>query len=183
MPISPVARQCLFRAYQAIIKADNYEKQFNDVYNKFNPTQKGYYIERLLITLISLGILKEVNIHTISSGEKIEESQKTKLVFKNYTVINFHGYFAPPKQPDCEFGGNLLFVPIEYNYPGFDFVTYSSEYKTALFHQVTIMKNCHEHITNNDEKAKGSQYQKAGTLPRAMIVMSIDFCAPGIIIY
>jgi len=184
MPISPVARQFLFRAYQELIKVGHFEKQFNDVYFDFNQTQKGFYIEKLLITLISLGILKEVNIHTISLGEKIEESQKTKLGFKNYAVINFGGYFAPPKQPDdCQFGRNLLFVPKEYNYPGFDFFTYSSNDKTALFHQVAIMMNCHEHVDRNDKKVQGYQYQKAGTLTRAMEVISIDFCAPSTIIY
>ena len=122
------------------------EKQFTDAYLKLNQIEKGFYIERLVITVISLGILKEVAVHTIKPRCKIEESPKTKL------------------------------VPIACDYPGFDFFYYWFNSKTVLFHQVNKMKKCHQNIVN-DKKASSSCY-KAGTLPPAMRVMSIDFYIP-----
>ena len=176
MPISPVARKCLFDAYRQLIRVDHLEKQFNAFFNLFNPTQKGFYVEQLLITLISLGILKQVEVYTISPKSIIDDSPKTKLVFKDLTVINFGGYFAP-NDHTSQFNSNFLFVPTSYNYPGFDFFTFTPNPKAALFHQVTIMKDCHEHIASNDKKASGSSH-RAGTLPSAMRVSSIDFSHP-----
>jgi hypothetical protein len=176
MPISPVARQCLFDYYHNMIKVGHLQTQFNQFFKHghLNPTQKGFYLERLLITLISMGKLKEVDIYTIIPGN--DAWQKTKLVFKDLTVIDFGGYFAPLKETDSisQFGRNLLFAPTAYNYPGFDFFSYTPDPKAALFHQVTIMKECHLHVKSNDDKAKRND-TKAGTLPPAMRVSSIEF--------
>lgn len=174
MPICPAARICLYLAYAPLIEVGHFEKQFNSVYFDLNTAQQGFYIERLLITLINLGMLDQVEINTISANGNKEMSQKTILVLKNYTVINFGGYFAPPQQEIDKKEAKYLFVPTAYNYPGFDFFTYTENYKTALFFQVTIMKNCQNHVSSNDEKAN-SKSTKAGTLPAAMKVISIDF--------
>jgi len=154
------------------------------IQKKLNPTQKGFYVEQLLITLISLGILKQVEVYTVSPSSKIDDSPKTKLVFEDLTVINFGGYFSPSKQmdPNSQFGANLLFVPTAYNYPGFDFFSYTPNPKVALFHQVTIMMDCHKHVANNDKKASQSS-QKTGTLPPAMRVSLIDISDPSAILY
>lgn len=173
MPVSPVARKCLFEAYRELITVGHFETQFNSFFNLLNPTQKGFYVKQLLITLISLGILKQVEIYTISPQSKIDDSPKTKLLFKDLTVINFGGYFAP-NDHNSEFDSNFLFVPTSYNYPGFDFFSFTPNPKAALFHQVTIMMDCHKHIESNDKKAKETS-QRAGTLPCAMRVSSIDF--------
>jgi hypothetical protein len=46
MPISPVARKCLFDAYHRFIKVSEFEKQFSLFFetNKLNPTQKGFFL-------------------------------------------------------------------------------------------------------------------------------------------
>jgi hypothetical protein len=177
MPISPVARKCLFDAYHRFIEVSDFEKQFNSFIKWLNPTQKGFYVEQLLITLISLGILKQVEVYTISPESKIDDSPKTKLLFKDLTVINFGGYFAPNDIHSSQFDSNLLFVPTSYNYPGFDFFTFTPNPKAALFHQVTIMMDCHKHIASNDTKASESSH-RAGTLSSAMRVSSIHFSHP-----
>ena len=177
MPISPVARQCLFEAYRDLIKVEHLEKQFRLFFNLLKTAQKGFYVEQLLITLISLGILKQVEVYTISPNSKIDDSPKTKLLFKDLTVINFGGYFAPNDIHTSQFDSNLLFVPTSLNYPGFDFFTFIPNPKAALFHKVTIMMDCHKHIESNDTKASGSSH-RAGTLPSAMRVSSIDFSYP-----
>lgn len=171
MPISPVARRCLFLAYESKITLQELEKQFTDIYFKLNQAQKGFYIEKLLITLISLRILKKVTVHSICPGGG--ELANTHLFFNSFSTINFGGYFAPPKQiDDSLFGGNLLFVPTACNYPDFDFCFYTP--KTALFFQTTIMANCHEHVASNDKKAN-SGFEEAGTLSATMKVILIDF--------
>ena len=176
MPISPVARKCLFDAYRNLIKVDHLKKQFRLFFNLLYPTQKGFYVEQLLITLISLGILKQLEVYTISPMSKIDDSPKTQLLFKDLTVINFGGYF-PPNDRNFQFNSNFLFVPTSYNYPGFGFFTFTPNPKAALFYQVSIMMDCHKHIASNDKKASESS-QRAATLPFAMRVSSIDFSDP-----
>lgn len=85
-------------------------------------------------------------------------------------TIDFGGYYAPPK--DTQLARNILFVPMAYNYPGFDFVYYVHKQNAALFFQVTIMKNCVKHINNNDDKAR-IESQKVRTLSSTMNVRLI----------
>ena len=165
VPISPLARECLLRAYGSKLTIDEFEKQFGIIIRHLTPPSRGFYIERLLITLISLKKLCQVQIeHFDSSGFKA----KIKFVFENFQRVFFGGYFTPPSDPGTQLG-NTLFVPEIFNYPGFDFVYYDSKQDTALFFNVTIKKKCVQHVIQNDINIQSGE-TKAGILPPAMKV-------------
>lgn len=67
VPISPLARNCILGAYQDLITVDKFENQFEGIYSSLNSTQRGFYIEWLLINLISLGILCQLKIKPIKT--------------------------------------------------------------------------------------------------------------------
>lgn len=80
MPISPLARLCLFQAYQNEINVSKFEEEFENLVSFLNPCQKGFYIEWLLITLISLVKLKKVQIKNIKPNG-------TELVVNFYFIV------------------------------------------------------------------------------------------------
>ena len=165
MPISPLARECLFKAYSRMITMENLQKEFDSIKKTLNPITRGYNIEQLFITLISLKKLSKVQIeHFDSKGLK----DNISFEFKDFDRVNFGGYFTPSFDPDTKLK-NTLFVPEVFNYPGFDFIYYESNQDTALFFNVTIKKKCVQHVKDNDANAQDGA-TKAGTLPPAMRV-------------
>ena len=78
--------------------------------------------------------------------------KKSSFCFaKNPTIVHFGGYYAPSSDNSPLI--DILFVPMAYNYPGFDFVYFVHEQNTALFFHVTIMKECVKQVKENDKKA------------------------------
>lgn len=159
-PISPCAREMLYRIYADDIK-DLLFKNFHAVTRSTigqHPSVLG--IEKNIIILIRLKVLTKLNIVSFKTDGS---SNSTILELDKFEQIEFAGCYAPKEQIKFEtlVKGNKLFIPISMQYPGFDFVYFDKYCKRAFFFYVTKQNDAFEHIATNDENAKNSNRIKA----------------------
>jgi hypothetical protein len=175
-PITALAYQCIMKAYDSKIKSQHLFSQFKSAMDfSLNAVSRGFYIEYHLILLLKLGLVGffEVVPMVRYGDDEFEQKKAVVIDLKSLDLELFMlaGRKAPQSNQITS-GTNILFVPIDFNYPGYDFVILDGNNKHLYYFNVTIMKKSEKHISTNDTNAKSGELRK--TIKVILIYMIHD---------
>lgn len=164
-PITSIAYECIMNAYCYPINANKHLfGQFKTIMNSdlsLNAASKGFYVESHLILLIKLGLVQYLQVvPTVLNEDRFEESKAVEIDLKSLDLQLFMlpGKMAP--HLDGKTGRSIFFVPVSYNYPGYDFVILDDLKKNLYYFNVTIMEHPEKHINKNDTTSTSGELRK-----------------------
>lgn len=178
-PITALAYRCIMMAYDSKIQSQHLLSQFKSAMGfSLNAVSRGFYIEYHLILLLKLGLVRFFEVvPMVRNGDDDDTFQhKEKAVVIDLKSLDLELFMLAgrnaPHSNQIRIGKNILFVPIDFNYPDYSFIILNENNKHLYYFNVTIMKNSEKHISTNDNNAKYGELRK--TIKVILIYMIHD---------